>query len=76
MEVFVLTARRSNYSDTCPDSLLRLEYPPYRYQNLQAELAPDGSAEVHNVENGDFPAFGIWQPGTVVYKTEEQCSIH
>lgn len=76
VEVFVLNARRSNYSDTCPHSLLRLAYPPYRFHNLQAELAPDGSAVVNNVENGDFPAFGVWQPGAVVYKTEEECSIH
>ncbi len=76
VEVFVLNARRSNYSDTCSDALLRVEYPSDRFLTLQVELAPGGSAVVHNVENGDFPAFGIWQAGTVVYKTQEQCSIH
>ena len=76
VEVFVLNARRSNHSDTCSDALLRVEYPSYRFHNLQVEHASDGTAVVNNAGNGDFPAFGFWRTGAVVYKTEEHCSIH
>lgn len=75
VEVFVLSATRTNYSDTCPPGLLRIEYPETMQHSFQMAHAEDGRAELRSGDNGDFLAEGSWAPGSAVFKTEEQCSI-
>lgn len=75
VEVFVLNATRSNYSDTCPDSVLRIQYPATRLQTLQVDHGADGAAVVSSGDSGEFLADGSWQRGKAVYKTGEECSL-
>lgn len=75
VEVFVLAATRSNYSDTCPSELLTVEYPAITLHTFQIEHAEDGTAVFNSGDNGAYLADGFWQPGKAVYKTGEQCSI-
>jgi len=74
-DVFVLSATRSNYSDTCPALLLGTEYPPTLVHTFQIEHTQDGSAVLNNGDNGDFLAEGSWHPGSAFYKTGERCSV-
>ncbi len=75
VEVFVLSATRTNYSSSCPPALLHIEYPPTMTHSFQMEYAVDGSAVVNSADSGEPVAGGSWQPGKAVYKTGEQCSI-
>lgn len=75
VEVFVLSATRSNFSDSCPPALLSVEYPETKVHSFQMAHAQDGSAVLNNGDNGDFLADGSWQPGKAVFKTGESCSI-
>jgi hypothetical protein len=75
VEVFVLNATRSNYSDSCPPALLRVEYPENRHHSFQMTHARDGTAVLNSADNGDFLADGSWQPGKAVFKTGELCSL-
>ncbi|MEE4143460.1 MAG: hypothetical protein V2I26_01560 [Halieaceae bacterium] len=75
VEVFVLNATRTNYSDSCPHSLLRIEYPETLSHSFQMAYADDGSAVVNSADSGELVAGGSWQPGRAVFKTGEQCSI-
>jgi len=75
VEVFVLSATRSNYSDTCPDSVLHIQYPAIRLQTLQMNHGADGSAVVNSGDSGEFLADGSWQQGKAMYKTGEECSV-
>ena len=75
VEVFVLNATRTNYSDSCPPALLRIEFPETLSHSFQVEYASDGSALVNSADSGELLAGGSWQPGRAVYKTGEQCSI-
>jgi hypothetical protein len=74
-EVFVLSATRSNYSDTCPAAVLATQYPATILHNFQMEHSQDGSAVLNSGDNGDFLADGSWQSGRAVYKTGERCSL-
>lgn len=75
VEVFVLNATRTNYSDTCPAGLLRIEYPATLSHSFQMQYESDGSALVNSADSGELLAGGSWQPGRAVYKTGEQCTI-
>ena len=75
VEVFVLDGTRSNYSDTCPPDLLRIEYPADLLLSFQVQPAQDGSAVVSRADSGMRFAEGTWQPGKAVFKTGELCSI-
>ena len=75
VEVFVLNATRTNYSDSCPPALLHIGFPETLSHSFQMEYANDGSAVVNSAESGELLAGGSWQPGKAVYKTGEQCSI-
>ncbi len=75
VEVFVLNGTRSNYSETCPPELLRIEYPADLLLSFQMEPAQDGSAVVSSADSGAHLADGSWQPGKAVFKTGEHCSI-
>jgi len=75
VEVFVLNATRTNYSDSCPPALLRIEYPETLSHSFQMEYASVGSAVVNSADSGEQLAGGSWQPGRAVYKTGEKCSI-
>lgn len=75
VEVFVLSGTRSNYSDTCPPDLLRIEYPADLLLSFQMQPAPDGSAVVSRADSGVSFAQGTWQPGKAVFKTGELCSV-
>lgn len=75
VEVFVLSGTRSNYSDTCPPELLRIEYPTDLLLSFQMQPAQDGSAVVSRADSGENFAEGSWQPGKAVFKTGEHCSI-
>ncbi len=75
VEVFVLSGTRSNYSDSCPPALLRIEYPSDLLLSFQVRPAPDGTAVVSSADSGAYMADGSWQPGKAVYKTGEICSI-
>ena len=75
VEVFVLNGTRSNYSDTCPPELLRIEYPADLLLSFQMQPAQDGSAVVSRADSGLHFAEGTWQPGKAVFKTGELCSI-
>ena len=75
VEVFVLSATRTNFSETCPPGLLHTEYPETMAYNFQMAPEADGSAVLNSGDNGDFLADGSWQPGKAVFKTGEQCSI-
>ncbi len=73
-EVFVLSATRTNYSDTCPPAVLAIEYPATILHNFQMEHSQDGSAVLSSGDNGDYLADGSWKPGRAVYKTGERCT--
>lgn len=75
VEVFVLSGTRSNYSDSCPPELLRIEYPADLLLSFQMQPAQDGSAVVSSADSGASFAEGSWQPGKAFYKTSELCSI-
>jgi len=75
VEVFVLNGTRSNYSDTCPPDLLRIEYPTDLLLSFQMQPAQDGSAVVSSADSGVHLADGYWQPGKAMFKTGEICSI-
>jgi hypothetical protein len=75
VEVFVLAGTRSNYSETCPPDLLRIEYPADLLLSFQMQPAQDGSAVVNRADSGLSFAEGTWQPGKAVFKTGELCSI-
>jgi len=74
-EVFVLSATRSSYSDSCPAELLEAQYPATLLRNFQMAFAADGSARLNSADNGDFLADGSWQSGSTTYKTGERCSM-
>ena len=73
-EVFVLSASRSSYSDSCPQGLLEVDFPATVLHTFQMTFLQDGSATLNSGDNGDFLADGSWQQGNAVYKTGEQCS--
>ena len=75
VEVFVLSATRTNYSDSCPAALLRIEYPESLSHSFQVEYAQDGSVVFNSADSGEPLAGGSWQEGRAVYKTGEQCAI-
>lgn len=75
VEVFVLSASRSNYSPTCPPALLGSQYPANMQHAFQMQHTEDGAAELNSADNGDFLAEGSWQSGKAFYKTGERCSI-
>ena len=75
VEVFVLSATRTNFSDTCPPALLSIEYPASRLQSIQIQPMRDDSATVNSGDSEERLAEGSWQPGKAVYKTGERCSI-
>ena len=74
-EVFVLSATRSSYSESCPAALLAAEYPANIQRNFQMTFSADGSARLNSADNGDFLADGSWQRGSAIYKTDERCSM-
>jgi hypothetical protein len=74
-EVFVLDASRSNYSESCPPALLRIEYPATLSHSFQMKPAEDGSAVVSSADSDAYLAEGSWQPGRAYFKTGEQCTI-
>jgi hypothetical protein len=74
-EVFVLSATRSSYSESCPPELLEAQYPANLQRNFQMAFAADGSARLNSADNGDFLAEGSWQRGSTTYKTGERCSM-
>lgn len=74
VEVFTLSATRTNYSDSCPPGLLKVEYPESRLYALQMKFTADGSAQVSRAESGELLATGSWESGRAMYKTGEQCS--
>lgn len=75
VEVFVLSASRTNHSESCPPELLRIEYSKNILRAFQMEHATDGSAVLNSADNGEFLALGFWLPGKAVYKTSEQCTV-
>jgi len=75
VDVFVLAARRSNFSDSCPTAVLRSDYPPDLLLSFQLAHRDDGSAVLNQADSGEYLAAASWEPGRAVYKTGEQCSI-
>lgn len=75
VEVFIVDGRRTNYSDSCPGELLRVEFPAAVLHSMQMEYTEDGSAVVKTADSGEFLAYGSWEPGKATYKTGEQCAI-
>jgi len=74
-EVFVLSATRSSYSESCPPELLEVQYPVTMLRNFQMAVSGEGSARLNSADNGDFLADGSWRPGSAIYKTGERCSM-
>jgi len=75
VEVFTLSATRTNYSDTCPAELLRVEFPATLQHDFQVTYDALGSAVVNNADSGEVLAQAAWQPGRATYKTGEHCTI-
>lgn len=74
-ETFILDARRTAHSSTCPDFLIDLEYPSDQTYALQMTFDSGGASAVHRADSGEFLAYGSWEGGRTNYKTDEKCTI-
>jgi len=75
VDVFVLDATRSNFSQACPPEMLGIAFPATLLHTFRMEHGEDGTAELISGDSGDYLADGSWQAGSAVYKTGEKCSM-
>ncbi len=73
--MFVLDARRTNFSQECPRDMIAETYPADRTYALQIDFDHSGSAAVSLADNGELFAQGSWEAGRTVYKTAETCTV-
>jgi hypothetical protein len=72
---FVLEARRTNLSRTCPPGLVERDYPEDATYAFQMDFTPGGSAAINRADSGELLARGSWEDGRTVYKTGETCTV-
>jgi hypothetical protein len=71
---FVLDARRTNVSHTCPPEVIARDYPVETTYAVQMQFEADGAATMRRADSGEFMASGAWGEGRTVFTTPEICT--
>ncbi|RLQ20573.1 hypothetical protein DWB85_16855 [Seongchinamella sediminis] len=73
--LFLLSATRSNQSQSCEPDFITYNFPLHRSYTVQVDALADGEASVRHADNGDRFASADWQRRHMSYSTEESCEL-
>ena len=73
--LFLLSATRTNQSQSCDTDFVEYKFPAHRSYTVQVDAVMGGRAAVRHADNRDKIASADWQRSHMSFTTDEACEL-